>query len=127
MTVTQIALTKALLLGSAYVLSTWPAGKAVGWFMRRWATPNFPADEGSQRIGRHIGYVERLIMLTFILGAHYEALGLLIAAKSILRVSDERARQQTEYILLGTLLSVAAALLLGLFARWLLGQLGIAV
>lgn len=82
-------------------------------------------DEGTKRLGRHIGYVERIIMVTLILGNHYDALSLLIAAKSILRVSDEKARQQTEYILLGTLLSTAAAMLLALGARLLYGHFGL--
>ncbi|RZK32953.1 MAG: hypothetical protein EOO61_16260 [Hymenobacter sp.] len=70
--------------------------------------------------------LERVIMVTLILGNHYDALSLLIAAKSILRVSDEKVRQQTEYILLGTLLSTAAAILLALCARLLYGHFGIA-
>ncbi len=125
MTPTEHALARAALVLVAYVLTTWPAGQLVSWLMRRWATANFPTDEGTQRVGRHIGYVERIIMVTFVLGGHYDAVGLLIAAKSILRVSDERARQQTEYILLGTLLSVAAALLLAMATRYLRGILGL--
>ena len=47
------------------------------------------------------------------LANHYDAVGLLIAAKSILRVSDQQARKQTEYVLLGTLLSLALAVGVG--------------
>jgi hypothetical protein len=64
-------------------------------------------------MGFWIGCIERLIILTFILANHYDAVGLLIAAKSILRVSDQQARKQTEYVLLGTLCSLAFALAVG--------------
>ena len=73
----------------------------------------FPADEGTKRMGFWIGCTERLVILTFILANHYDAAGLLIAAKSILRVSDQQARKQTEYVLLGTLLSLAIAIAIG--------------
>lgn len=64
-------------------------------------------------MGFWIGCTERLIILTFVLANHYDAVGLLIAAKSILRVSDQQARKQTEYVLLGTLLSLAIAVAIG--------------
>ena len=44
-------------------------------------------------------------MLTFVLVGHYEAIGFLIAAKSILRfgeIRDSRDRQEVEYILKGS-------------------------
>ena len=64
-------------------------------------------------MGLWIGCTERIIILTFMLANHYDAVGLLVAAKSILRVSDQQARKQTEYVLLGTLLSLAVALAVG--------------
>ena len=44
---------------------------------------------------------------------HYEALGLLIAAKSIIRFGDTQTRK-TEYVLAGTLLSIFIAVVAGL-------------
>lgn len=44
---------------------------------------------------------------------HYEALGLLIAAKSIIRFSDKET-SRTEYVLAGTLLSIFIAVVTGL-------------
>ncbi|TGE17576.1 hypothetical protein [Hymenobacter elongatus] len=64
--------------------------------------------------GTWIGYLERIIILTFVLHDQYEAIGLLIAAKSLLRFRDtDDARPQTEYVLIGTLASVAGALIVG--------------
>lgn len=62
--------------------------------------------------GTWIGYLERIIILTFVLHDQYEAIGLLIAAKSLLRFRDTNdARPQTEYVLIGTLASLAGALI----------------
>ena len=44
---------------------------------------------------------------------HYEALGLLIAAKSIIRFGDAQTRK-SEYVLAGTLLSIFIAVVTGL-------------
>lgn len=60
--------------------------------------------------GRLIGVVERFLALAMVILTQYEAVGLLIAAKSILRFSDT---QKTEYVLVGTLLSFAVALFTG--------------
>ena len=105
------------LIAAAYFFVTSPAGSLIGWLIRQAsesALPNgFPTDEGTKRMGLWIGCTERLIILTFVLANHYDAVGLLIAAKSILRVSDKEARKQTEYVLLGTLLSLAFAVATG--------------
>lgn len=44
---------------------------------------------------------------------HYEALGLLIAAKSIIRFGDAQTKE-SEYVLAGTLLSISIAVFSGL-------------
>ena len=59
-----------------------------------------------------IGYAERVLALTFMLLGTYEALGFLIAAKSLLRF-QETDTKRTEYVLIGTLLSFGVAVLLG--------------
>jgi hypothetical protein len=69
--------------------------------------------------GAWIGYLERLLIFMFILVGEYAAIGLLIAAKSILRFrDDEKKRLTTEYILLGTLLSFTIAVLVGMGTRF---------
>ena len=47
--------------------------------------------------------------------SQYEAIGFLIAAKSILRFSEaSKGDEKSEYVLTGTLLSLAIALCLGI-------------
>lgn len=64
------------------------------------------ADTGFQKAGRYIGYLERILLLIFVLSGQLAAAGFLIAAKSVLRFQKANEdRKQTEYILLGTLFS----------------------
>lgn len=70
--------------------------------------------------GMYIGILERLLVFLFILLDHWEAIGLLIAAKSVFRFNDlkeQNNRKWTEYILIGTLLSFGMAICAGLLAR----------
>ena len=66
---------------------------------------------GIERAGRAIGYLERVLILTFVLLGEYTAIGFLVTAKSILRY--EATRVEGEYILIGTLASFTAAILIG--------------
>jgi hypothetical protein len=66
-----------------------------------------------ENAGRLIGVLERLLVLTFVLLDQYEAVGFLIAAKSILRFK-EGDRKTTEYVLIGTMLSFAIAIGIGI-------------
>ncbi|MFV0345337.1 MAG: DUF3307 domain-containing protein [Bacteroidales bacterium] len=61
--------------------------------------------------GKLIGTVERFLVLALILVGQYSAVGLIIAAKSILRFRDN---QKNEYVLVGTMLSFGIATLLGI-------------
>ena len=63
--------------------------------------------------GKLIGITERLLVLTFILFNQFEAVGFLIAAKSILRYKDDDTIK-TEYVLIGTMLSFGIAVVLGI-------------
>jgi hypothetical protein len=63
--------------------------------------------------GKMIGILERLLTLTFIITNHYEAVGFLIAAKSILRYRNDDTLK-TEYVLIGTMLSFGIAVGLGI-------------
>lgn len=67
--------------------------------------------------GKYIGIIERLFVLIFIILDHWEAIGLLITAKSVFRFNDlkeSNSRKLTEYILIGTLLSFGFAILTGI-------------
>ncbi len=64
--------------------------------------------------GKIIGTCERFLILTFVLLSQYEAIGFLVAAKSILRFGSTQETEKSEYVLAGTLLSISIALVLGL-------------
>lgn len=73
------------------------------------------ARSGLYRGGALIGNLERFLILLLILQGQWEAIGLVVAAKSIARF--EMVRERAEYFLVGTLASVSIALLLGLACR----------
>lgn len=75
---------------------------------------NMPEEkESGFNAGALIGTIERWLILIFVCMQRYDALGLLIAAKSIIRFS-EKDTAKTEYVLAGTLLSIFIAMLAGI-------------
>lgn len=75
---------------------------------------NMPQEQESGfNAGALIGTIERWLILIFVCMQRYDALGLLIAAKSIIRFGDSQTNK-SEYVLAGTLLSIFIAVLAGL-------------
>jgi hypothetical protein len=72
------------------------------------------------RIGATIGVMERLIVSALVLAAAYNAIGLVVAAKTVARFRQLDDRQFAEYYLLGTLASITVAILAALVAQGLL-------
>ncbi|MBE7178020.1 MAG: DUF3307 domain-containing protein [Mucilaginibacter polytrichastri] len=104
-----------LLVVCAYMIALWPMGYAIGMATKRWRDEVTGDGQSLEKAGMWIGLLERFLILTFILIGRYESVGLLIAAKSIIRFTDkENTQKKTEYILIGTLISFAGALCLGL-------------
>jgi hypothetical protein len=80
-------------------------------------------DDSLQNAGSYIGILERLFVLIFVLGGHWQGIGFLIAAKSIFRFADIKGnpdRKLTEYFLIGTLLSIGLSMVTGLIMKYLL-------
>ncbi len=107
----------------AYLIVIFPVGFIIGKATEGWQQEI--AKEGAQnslkKAGRYIGIFERILVLTFILINNFAAIGFLIGAKSILRFSDTKgARKQTEYVLIGTLMSFAICILIGLAIQYLI-------
>lgn len=75
--------------------------------------PHVPA----ARVGATIGILERLLIVSFILTGAAEAIGFVVAAKTIARFRLLEDRDFAEYYLLGTLASVSVALFTALIAR----------
>ena len=75
---------------------------------------NMPQEkDGGFNAGALIGTIERWLILIFVCLQRYDALGLLIAAKSIIRFGDSQTNK-SEYVLAGTLLSIFIAVIAGL-------------
>ena len=70
-------------------------------------------DADLEKAGRLIGSLERILTLTFVILGEFEAVGFLIAAKSILRFKDGDTKK-TEYVLIGTMLSFVIAIGIGI-------------
>ncbi|AML57914.1 hypothetical protein AXX16_2213 [Serratia rubidaea] len=109
-----------------YGLIYMPMGLLIGQLLASWTPqmpPNAKADNDSLlRAGKQIGYLERTLILSFVLLGHIPAIGFLLAAKSIFRFGDLRQsgdKMRTEYVMLGTLFSFTLTIMLGLLITWL--------
>lgn len=74
-------------------------------------------NDSLEQAGKYIGILERLFVFGFIVLNQWQAIGFLIAAKSVFRFNDlsnAKDRKLTEYVLIGTLLSFALAIFTGL-------------
>lgn len=99
---------------------TRPVGFFVQAFTSRWDTELGERTDNLPGAGMWIGIIERLLVLVFVLIGAVEAVGFLLAAKSVFRFGDLRDstdRKRTEYVLVGTLLSFAIAFVAALCAR----------
>lgn len=79
------------------------------------------ANDGSGSDVRHgvtIGNLERFLVLVLTALGQFGALGLVVAAKGLVRAVEWRERRMLEYFLVGTLASVSLALAVGLGVRW---------
>jgi hypothetical protein len=77
----------------------------------------------SARVGSTIGVLERLLILTFVLTGTDVAIGFVVAAKTLARFRLLDDRDFAEYYLLGTLASVAFAIVTALVGRTALAAL----
>ena len=77
-------------------------------------------DDSLENAGNYIGILERLFIFYFIITNHFEAIGFLLAAKSIFRFGDlkeAKDRKLTEYVLIGTLISFGIAMSVGFLVQ----------
>jgi hypothetical protein len=105
-----------LIFVTSYVFVSFPAGILIGQLTKKWRD-QIPDAPTLGNAGKWIGIIERVIILTLVFNHQYAAMGLLITAKSLLRFSEaNRAEIKTEYLLIGTLISITLAILVGLIA-----------
>lgn len=115
---------KVLVIVTAAVFLTNPSSVIIRIFISQW-TPDtlYTLTTSLPDAGKVIGYLERLLVLVFILNNHWEAVGFLLAAKSVFRfgnLKESHDRKLTEYVLIGTLLSFGIALITALAVSGLL-------
>lgn len=74
-------------------------------------------DRGLHWGGLVIGALERFLVYTFVLRGDFQAIGLILAAKGLIRyaeIKDARDQKVAEYVLIGTMLSLVWAVVAGL-------------
>lgn len=112
----------------AYMICTLPLGYLIGIVLDKAnlhhiantstvVNQNPSIQQTSDSNGMLIGIFERIIILTFVLLGQYEAIGFLITGKSILRFQRDEV---SEYIVMGTMLSYALAIIIGVITTLLL-------
>jgi len=77
---------------------------------------------GLSRAGRWIGWLERFLTYTFVLTGSYTAIGLVLAAKGIIRfgeIKEATDQKVAEYVLVGTMLSLSWAIAVAGLVHWL--------
>lgn len=105
-------------LVTAIVFLSFPTGIIMGKLLEGLSNQIALDHKSLPNAGKYIGILERLFVLVFIILGRWEAIGLLITAKSVFRFNDLKEsnnRKLTEYILIGTLLSFGIAILTGIF------------
>ena len=99
------------------ILVCWKPANIFIKLMLKHYSVNMPEERSNEfNAGALIGDIERWLILVFVIMQRYEALGLLIAAKSIIRFG-EKETAKTEYVLAGTLMSIFIAVMAGLMVN----------
>lgn len=105
------------LLMLAIIFLTSPAGILIGQLTKGWRE-KIINPESLANAGKWIGIIERLIVFIFVLVGQYAAISLLIAAKGIIRFNEkDRPEVKTEYLVIGTLMSIGIALIVGVLVK----------
>ena len=101
----------AVIFGGGYFLQ-----KVTQYFMGQIDPSLMQSKPGLRNAGKYIGWLERSLVMTFIVAGYPEGIGLLLAAKALARYPEIKSDEKlhfAEYFLIGTLTSVSIALLAG--------------
>lgn len=115
-----------LLLMLSIILLTYGVAVFIKVIMSIWDLPEDSDKDSLSKAGKYIGILERLFVFSFVAMQEWQAIGFLIAAKSVFRFGDlsrAKDRKLTEYILIGTLLSFGFAILVGLMYKYISNHL----
>lgn len=113
------------ILLTGFLLVTKPSSIFIKTIISIWSPESQDShkDNSLASAGNYIGILERVLVVLFILTAHFEAVGFLLAAKSIFRFGDlkeAKDRKLTEYVMIGTLISFGIAIGIGFILQTLL-------
>ncbi len=105
-----------LMITCVYALSQ-PVSVSIKNIISKW-TPDTNSNslDSLENAGNYIGILERMFVFAFVVSGNWEAIGFLLAAKSVFRFGDlkeSKDRKLTEYVLIGTLISFGIAILVG--------------
>jgi nitrate reductase NapE component len=109
------------IFATGILLLTKPTSILIKNIISIWTPENKTSDDSLSNAGNYIGILERLFVFYFVVTTNFEAIGFLLAAKSIFRFGDlkeAKDRKLTEYVLIGTLLSFGIALLTGILVKY---------
>ncbi|PWS33552.1 DUF3307 domain-containing protein [Pedobacter paludis] len=106
--------TKTWIVIAGALFLSMPTSIVMRVIIAKWIPENQPnSPQSLQNAGKYIGILERVLIFLFVLTNHFEAVGFLLAAKSIFRFGDLKEAHDiklTEYVLIGTLLSFGIAI-----------------
>ena len=112
------AFDRSLVQLCGFIMAVWVGGVLIGYRLEPLVKELSSLPGGFKEAGKLIGTLERSLVYQFVIIGQYSAIGFLLTAKSILRFgeikSDADGRKQPEYVLIGTLMSVAWAIAAGL-------------
>lgn len=122
--VSYISDIRTWILVAGVLFLTMPASIIMKVIIAKWLPESDDESPKSlQNAGKYIGVLERVLIFVFIITNHFEAVGFLLAAKSIFRFGDLKEAHDlklTEYVLIGTLLSFGIAIIVSLVvAGWI--------
>ena len=115
---TEITIHESLLhfwiYASGFILITNPLGILTGMFLK--SVTKSESNAVQLNASAWIGIFERILIVIFVITGQIQAIGFLVAAKSVFRFSEAQkdGNQKAEYFLLGTLTSFTLAIVVGL-------------
>ncbi|MCP4007667.1 MAG: DUF3307 domain-containing protein [bacterium] len=118
-------ISQAYLYAFAWILSSRGGGFVVAMMLNSCRFGDLGLGDSGPPLGRTIGTLERLLIVTLVIAEAWAGIGLILAAKSVARFKELESRAFSEYYLVGTLTSVLVAVIVGLGIGTLLAQLAV--
>ncbi len=107
---------------SGFILITNPLGILTGMFLK--SVTKSECTSIQLNASAWIGIFERILIVIFVTTCQIQAIGFLVAAKSVFRFSEiqKDGNRKAEYFLLGTLVSFTLAIVIGLVMKLLITE-----